>query len=254
MISPDAEEQLLFSRVADPNLDFLGKRLAEWYNLNLLDSLPKVTGSFTLRPAAFDLLENRIYYTAGGGCGPGLLDFFSVAWLSDPANPAKWVARASFLPVMTAGQRPEFKSEADALDGIITNDFNPRAVVFLPEAARALVTVSNETVCTLHDIRFGQNQIESRVEAAEPSLVVLSQTFYHLWHAELDGQEIPLLPANIAFQAVQVPAGVHQLKLVYRDPNLSAGAAISLASLLTCVVIWFRRPPAEKLDRLQRGV
>ena len=53
MVSPAAEQQMLYSYVKDPQLDFLGHRLAEWYNFNLLDSLPKVNGAFTLRPAYF---------------------------------------------------------------------------------------------------------------------------------------------------------------------------------------------------------
>jgi uncharacterized membrane protein YfhO len=90
------------------------------------------------------------------------------------------------------------------------------------------------------------------VQATAPSLVVLSQTFYHLWQAEVDGQRIPLLRANLAFQAVQIPAGAHQLKLIYRDRNLTIGAGISAFSILICVGIWRRSPPLEKLDRTGR--
>jgi hypothetical protein len=242
MVSPQAEQQMLFSRVRDPQLDFLGHRLAEWYNLNLLDSLPKVNGAITLRPAHYDLVERRIYYTPGASCGEGFLDFVSAAWISDPANAAKWIERTNYLPVVTAGQRPEFKTDLEALDAITAENFNPRTEVFLPESARAVVTVTNQTTCTVAQVHFGQNQVTAEVQAAAPSLVVLSQTFYHLWHAEVDGQPVPLLRANVAFQALQVPAGTHHIRLFYRDPNLLMGAAISTASLLICVVIGCRRP------------
>ena len=248
MDSPQAEQQMLFSYVPDPQLDFLGKRLAEWYNLNLLDSLPKVNGAITLRPAEFDLVERRIYYTRGASFGEGLPDFLSAAWISDPANPAKWIARTNFLPVLTAGQWPEFKTDAQALDAMTDKNFNPRAVVFLPESARAVVTVSNQTRCAASQVHFRQNQVEAEVQAATPSLVVLSQTFYHLWHAEVDGRPVPLLRANVAFQALQVPAGTHHVRLVYRDPNLEIGAVISLVSLFVCGFLWRRQPPLEKLD------
>jgi len=39
------------------------------------------------------------------------------------------------------------------------------------------------------------------------------------------------------------------LKLIYRDNNRVAGAAISVLSILICAVIWRRQPPLEKLDR-----
>ena len=98
MESPAAERRLLYSRVKNPKLDFLGKRLAEWYNLNLLDSLPKVDGAITLRPAKFDIVERWIYYTLGSTYGKGLPDFLSAAWISDPANPTKWLARTNSCP------------------------------------------------------------------------------------------------------------------------------------------------------------
>ena len=54
--------------------------------------------------------------------------------------------------------------------------------------------------------------------------------------------------ANVAFQSVQVPAGSHHVRLVYRDPNLWIGAGISIFSILLCAAIWWRQPPLEKLD------
>ena len=65
MISPDAEEHLFHSYVAKHEFDFMGKRLAEWSNLNLLDMIPKVTGAITLRPAHFDKVERYLYYMPG---------------------------------------------------------------------------------------------------------------------------------------------------------------------------------------------
>ena len=251
MQSPEAEQKLLFSRVADPMHDFLGKRLGEWYNLNLLDSLPKVDGAITLRPAKFDLVERRIYYTAGAAYGEGLPDFLSAAWISDPANPTKWIARTNYLPVITGGQRPEYKTDEQALDAMAAKGFHPREIVYLPPEICDQVTVTNHTPCTIEQVRFQQNHIDAEVHAMAPSLVVLSQTYYHLWQASVDGQRVPLFHANVAFQALQVPAGTHHIKLVYHDSNLLTGAAISIASLLTCVVIWRKQPAMEKLDRSQ---
>ena len=45
MISPEAERHLLRSRVGQAMFDFMGKRLALWSNLNLLEQIPKVNGS-----------------------------------------------------------------------------------------------------------------------------------------------------------------------------------------------------------------
>jgi Bacterial membrane protein YfhO len=246
MVSPDAERQLLYSRVADMNSDFIGKRLAEWYNLNLLDGLPKVTGAVTLRPAHFDILEGYLYYTAGGHCGRGLVDFLSVAWLSSPDNPTQWQARTNFLPLVTAGQKPVFASDEKILEGITAENFEPREIVYLPEAERHLVTVTNQSICTATNFIFSSDKIEADVNAAAPGIVVISQSYYHLWNAFVDGKPAPLLRANLAFQAVEVPAGNHHVKLIYRDPCLKMGAVLSLLSFITCGIVWFKssRPRA----------
>ena len=246
MVSPNAEQQLLYSHVADMNADFIGRRLAEWYNLNLLDGIPKVTGALTLRPAHFDILERFLYYTTGGHCGRGLVDFLSVAWLSSPDNPAQWLARTNFLPVITAGQKPVFTSDEKTLPAITASDFDPRRVVYLPESERAVVTITNQTACTVANASFSLNKVEADVNASAPSLVVLSQSYYHLWRASVDGKPVPLLRANLAFQALQVPLGRHHLELAYRDPNLDIGGVISLLAIVVCGVIWFGRPPLSR--------
>jgi uncharacterized membrane protein YfhO len=128
------------------------------------------------------------------------------------------------------------------LQSITAEDFNPRDVVYLPESERAIVTVTNQTLCAVTNASFKPNQVEADIAAAAPSLVVLSQSYYHLWRAFVDEKSVPLLRANLAFQAVEVPAGTHHLKLIYRDPNLEIGAMISLLSLVACGLIWLRTP------------
>jgi hypothetical protein len=249
MVSPNAEQALLYSRVPDMKADFIGKRVAEWYNLNLLDGLPKVNGAVPLRPASFDVLERYLYYTAGGHCGRGLVDFLSVAWLTAPDNPTEWLVRTNYLPLITAGQKPVFANDDQTLQGIVANDFEPRTVVYLPESSRPMVTITNQTTCLVTNATFRLNDVEADVNASGPALVVLSQSYYHLWHAFVDRKPVPLLRANLAFQAVEVPAGQHHVQWVFSDPNLKIGAVISLLSLAICIVIFFRRQQDDLPER-----
>jgi uncharacterized membrane protein YfhO len=71
-------------------------------------------------------------------------------------------------------------------------------------------------------------------------MVVISQAFYHNWRASIDGRPTPLLRANYAFQALEVPAGRRQVILVYEDRAFYFGALVSLVSAVACVVIWLR--------------
>jgi hypothetical protein len=237
MTSPKAARYLDDGHGSDLALDFTARRMGEWYSLNLLDGIPKVDGALILCPAHFFLLWRNLYQLHVP-FGQGLVDFLSVAWYSSADNPLLWTARTNFLPIITAGQRPMFVSDNQALQGIAANEFDPREIVYLPESARALVTVSNQTACKVLSSQIQAQKIEAEVESADSSLVVLSQAFYHLWRASVDGKPMPLFRANLAFQALQIPAGKHHIVLVYRDIYLWTGAAVSVISLAACGLLW----------------
>jgi hypothetical protein len=240
MIHPEAEQKLIYSHVENLQVDFLVKRVGQWYNLNLLDGVPKLTGAIILRPASFDVLEQYLYNTDGAHYGQGLLDFLSVAWISSPDNPADWHPRTNSLPLMTGGQRPIFVAEDKLLSAITSDEFNPGTEVYFSESARALVSVSNQNQCVIQDVRFTSGKMEAAVQCAAPSIIVLSESYYHCWHAFVDDKPVELLRANLAFQALQTPAGTHRIKIVYRDPNLLLGGILSASSLAVCAVIWWR--------------
>jgi hypothetical protein len=243
MVSPAAEQQLTFSCVSDFNADLIGKRMAEWYNFNLLDGIPKVTGAIPLHSGYFDSLEKKLYYTSGVIFGPGLLDFLSARWYSSGTNPTQWAARSSALPVLTSGQKPLFRPDAAILEAMFAPDFDGSQVVYLPEGAKRLVTVSNQQASKITDSVVSAHKIEASVESPAPAMLVISQTYYHLWNAFVDGKPVPLLRANFAFQALEVPAGAHRVKLVYRDYNLELGFYITLASIIACGLVWRKLKP-----------
>ena len=87
------------------------------------------------------------------------------------------------------------------------------------------------------------------VIAEAPAMVVVAQAYYHPWQAYVDGKRTRLWRANYAYQAVEVPAGTHQVTLVYEDRMFFWGSALSLVALLGCVVGWFwwRRGERESL-------
>jgi hypothetical protein len=244
MLSPAAEQHLLYSSIPSLSLDLTAKRLAQWYNLNLLDGVPKVNGAMPLHTPYYDAFEDAVYYKAGAHFGPGLLNFLSVAWYTSSNNAIEWSPRTNYSPVLTAGQAPIFVSDAEALERIVADDFQPQRFVYLPETARSLVTVSNQTTCLLTNTIFTPQRVEADTDSPVPTMAVLSQSFYHLWRASVDGRSVPLLRANLAFQAIQLPAGKHHIKLEYRDTNLMLGSLVSLLSAGLCCWLWFRMRPS----------
>ncbi len=245
MISPAAEEALLQSRVPDPQNDFIGKRLALWSNLNLLEGAPKVNGSSTLQLRWQRELQDLQYATPETDL-PRLADFLGVAQATAPGKVVEWSPRASFLPLFTAGQKPVFAAAAETLRALQQPDFDARQVVYLPPAAKASVTVAGAAAVKITAQKFSAHRVECEVEAAQPALLVVAQTYYHPWTAYVDGQRTALWRANHAFQALEVPAGRRQVRLVYEDWNFRAGAALSLAALIGCVAAWLFLGRKEK--------
>jgi uncharacterized membrane protein YfhO len=68
-------------------------------------------------------------------------------------------------------------------------------------------------------------------------MVVIAHSFYHNWRSFVDGHPVRLWRANNAFQALEVPAGRHEVTLVYQDRAFHLGAVISTLTLITCLVL-----------------
>jgi uncharacterized membrane protein YfhO len=74
------------------------------------------------------------------------------------------------------------------------------------------------------------------------------------WRARVDGLEVPVLRVNKAFRGVPLPAGTHEIEMVYRPPAvgwglLVSGMSIGMTVLLALVGGQSRRrgtaPPTE---------
>lgn len=244
MLTPMAEYVFVHSAIANPKNNFIIGRLALGANCNLLDALPKVDGFFSLTPREIAGVLSA-FYTNTNADHAGLEDFMGVSQISAPDQIFHWQSRSSFLPLVTAGQKPLFLGDADVPRALTQADFDGRKVVFLPPEAKPLVTVTNQTIVRVLASHFDLKTMDAEVDAAEPSLVVIAQTYFHNWCALLDGQPVKLLRANLGFQAVQVPAGRHQLHLVYRDIEFEIGAVVSFVAWAACLVYLFR-PPKKK--------
>ncbi len=238
LVAPEAEQTFLQLVLPDAKDNFLAKRLGYFADCNLLDGVPKVNGFFSLYPRECGELAATLY-TSTNPCPARLADFMSVSQVTAPGEYTKWQPRGSFLPLVTAGQQPVFLDDTNALFGLLQPGFDPARIVFLPPEARAFTSVTNQGRASVTLERIGRERLDLKVVAAEPSLVVLSQTFYHRWRAFLDGTPTRLLRANYAFQALEVPAGTHRIRLVYADAAFRLGTVVSCLALLFCLPAWF---------------
>lgn len=75
------------------------------------------------------------------------------------------------------------------------------------------------------------------VRATRAGLVVLGDTHYPGWRAEVDGQESEVLLADGFVRAVAVGPGRHRVVFSYRPPELGLGLAVSLMAAGCAVVL-----------------
>ena len=91
----------------------------------------------------------------------------------------------------------------------------------------------------------GERGLRLAVSAARPGWLMLHDTWYPGWKADVDGREVPIEHGNLAFRAVRVPAGDHEVTFSYSPVSARAGALVSIGAGLTIAVLllgpWLRR-------------
>ena len=169
---------------------------------------------------------------------PALLDFIGVSQITAPGKAFDWTSRPSAMPLVTAGQQPVFADDRTAFQAFYQTNLDFRRIVVLPLEARGSLTATQQTFARILDTKFANQSITIQSEAPAAIMVVISQSYYPAWRAYVDGQPTTIWRANYAFQALEVPAGNHQIRLVYEDKNLLAGAVLSGLGLLACTGLW----------------
>ena len=76
------------------------------------------------------------------------------------------------------------------------------------------------------------SRLQIQVNAPVAGWLVVADTWYPGWQAHVDGRLTEILPADGMFRAIAVPAGEHQVELLYRPISFRLGALLSLLSLI----------------------
>jgi uncharacterized membrane protein YfhO len=82
------------------------------------------------------------------------------------------------------------------------------------------------------------NSVILNVDAPGDGWLVLADTDYPGWVATVDGEEVPIYRANLAFRAVQVNAGQHEVRFDYQPGWLLPGALVSLLALVVALLLY----------------
>lgn len=85
------------------------------------------------------------------------------------------------------------------------------------------------------------NALSLRMRAPRAGLLYIADSYYDGWSARVNGQSVPILPANYAFRALPVPAGDVRVELSYLPVGFIPGAIVSTLSLLGVITLALRK-------------
>lgn len=238
-------ETMSKSGLADSTAHIIALRLMLHMNCNLLDGIAKIDGFFPLYLRDMASLK-ELFGKASPEKSTGAFDFASVMYCPDHDRHLAWRKRKTALPLIIGGQTAVYADGSDAMRRFFATNFIPWETVILPKSAQTATTDTAQVV--ISGTQFSNNRIDFIANASGPALVTIGQAFHRNWRAFVDGRPAPLLRANCAFQAIEVPPGEHRVRLAYHDHMFLGGAILSILVLLFSALAWLRQtPPSQPL-------
>ena len=105
---------------------------------------------------------------------------------------------------------------------------------------------------TLQNVKIGLSQVQGDISLDNDKILFFSIPYSSGWKAIVDGQPVEILRANIAFMAIPLTAGFHEIVLNYTTPGLVPGIVISVISFLLFLYFILRRKPQFLLRLFHR--
>jgi hypothetical protein len=118
-----------------------------------------------------------------------------------------------------------FKELPHLLSAMLNPAFDPRREVLLLGTGP-----SGGTDCS-HEVSYqrpSNHRLLAVVQSTCPGYLVWAETHYPGWQVRVDGTPRPVLSANYAFMAVEVPAGRHSVEWTYLPTSIPVGVVLSL--------------------------
>lgn len=252
MLSPTADYKLRFTSTPDPMQDYIIYRSGLFSNCNLIDGISKVNGFYSLYlDRTVDIL--KILYGKKPLPANPLKDFIGISHYTSQEHIFEWAPRESFLPFITSGQIPVFADDAQRLEILQSEKFEPSKFVYIdPDHIDRFASITQDwTSATIVNKHIERHRISLDVNSSGYSMLVIAQNHYPHWKAELNDQAIQIFHANHCFQAVIIPPGQHKLELFYRDTDFAIGAKLSGLGLFALALSGFylkRKSKASQHD------
>lgn len=257
---------------ATPPVRFLQENLGPWRMLGLgtcfLANIPLVYGLRDVRidnpsqPAIQTLLtepvsRNPLTPRFGKPRHP-IYDLLAVRYVMTrpgvelPLRPVfrdreAWVwERPTAQPLLFLPRRVRILRQENWVQWVLRNtDFSARALA-LPTPGHSRHWRSRQAVPARVDLVEWQGaRVRARTDLGEPRLLASSIFQDGHWHLLVDGRKVPTLLANGPLVAAWLPAGRHEIELLYRPRRFLLGCALAALALAAACALWVP-PPARR--------
>ncbi len=128
-----------------------------------------------------------------------------------------------------------------ARDRALSADFDPRTSAVIEGGQAGAGGTGRVDI-----LQYGATRLRLGVELTGPGLVVLTDTFYPGWSAQVDGQSARIHRVDGVFRGVFVPEGRHEIAMRFRPPSQLWGLALSAAGLAIVIGLTALPPRVPK--------
>lgn len=138
---------------------------------------------------------------------------------------AQWIDHVEVIP-----------NQEEALAALRDPGFDLSSTVILEQPVSTIPEPGSEP-STLRVVGFDapSGLLAVEVDAPSAGILVLSEPWYSERRGFIDGEEVPVLKANVAFSAFEVPAGHHRVEMRYVPTSFYQGAAVTGFTVLGSV-------------------
>lgn len=136
----------------------------------------------------------------------------------------------------------------DALQLLLDKNFDPKgtALVYAPAEMPPNLLEQRTGYAPAQSVVQTNNTITIKASSACDTVLVVADTYYKWWRAEIDGKPTPVLKVNMAQKGVLFPAGDHVVRLVCVPISFYAGCGLFVIGIpLIIFLLWLDR--REKL-------
>jgi hypothetical protein len=248
MADNEATLRVFVLEISDTQNDFLVARLALLGNINLVERIPITQGFFSLYHREANYLRFLATRFTNVVEHP-LLDLMGVSQITRPGTDFDWMQRTTALPLLTIGQGIRFLSLQETVNLLATPDHDPERVICVPEAYAGEWELTDGAQGQVLEAEVSDQVVEAVVDVDQSTLLRIAQSPYPHWAATVDGERVPVVTVDFAFQAVPIPPGRHRVVLHFFDTRFVWGLVMAWLTLGACLALLVRHEKKTRTGR-----